>query len=71
MTNIAVLFFLILLNGVLALAGTALFSARKALLQRLAYDGDKATQISLEFVNEPKTLLSTGQIRILLVVLLA
>ena len=71
MTNVAVLFFLILLNGVLALAEAALMSARKARLQSLAYDGDKAAQIALELANEPMAFLSTVQIGITLVGILA
>ncbi|MFZ2422139.1 MAG: hemolysin family protein [Anaerolineae bacterium] len=71
MTNIAVLFFLILLNGVLALAEAALMSARKARLQGLADDGDKAAQIALELANEPMAFLSTVQIGITLVGILA
>lgn len=71
MTNVAVLFFLILLNGVLALAEAALMSARKARLQGLADDGDKAAQIALELANEPMAFLSTVQIGITLVGILA
>ncbi|MBK9091603.1 MAG: HlyC/CorC family transporter [Anaerolineae bacterium] len=71
MTNVAVLFFLILLNGVLALAEAALMSARKARLQSLADDGDKAAQIALELANEPMAFLSTVQIGITLVGILA
>ncbi len=71
MTNIAVLFFLILLNGVLALAEAALMSVRKARLQSLADDGDKAAQTALELANEPMAFLSTVQIGITLVGILA
>ena len=56
----------------MALAGlAALMSARKARLQGLADDGDKAAQIALELANEPMAFLSTVQIGITLVGILA
>ncbi len=71
MTNLSILFVLILFNGVFALAEAALMSARKARLQSQAAGGDKAAQVALDLANEPTAFLSTVQIGITLIGILA
>lgn len=71
MTNLSILFVLILFNGAFALAEAALMSARKARLQSQAAGGDKAAQVALDLANEPTVFLSTVQIGITLVGILA
>ncbi len=58
-------------NGVLAMSEIAIVSARKARLQELAEDGDRRAQIALDLANEPTRFLSTVQIGITLVGILA
>jgi len=62
--DIALLFFLILLNGVFAMAEIAVVSARKSRLQRLAEDGSPGANSALELHNEPSNFLSTIQVGI-------
>jgi putative hemolysin len=62
--DIAVLIFLILLNGVFAMSEIALVTARKNRLQRLAEDGDKSAVIAMRLGEDPTQFLSTVQIGI-------
>ncbi|KJS02026.1 MAG: membrane protein [Desulfobulbaceae bacterium BRH_c16a] len=62
--DIAVLIFLILLNGVFAMSEIALVTARKSRLQRLAEDGDKSAVIAMRLGEDPTQFLSTVQIGI-------
>lgn len=62
--DIALLLFLILLNGVLAMSEIAVVSSRKARLQKLAEDDSPGAQSALELHNEPSTFLSTIQVGI-------
>ena len=62
---------LILLNGVLAMAEIATVSARKARLQQLANEGDEKSRQALNLASDPSDLLSTVQIGITLVGILA
>jgi len=62
--DIAVLIFLILLNGVFAMSEIALVTARKNRLQRLAEDGDKSAVIAIRLGEDPTQFLSTVQIGI-------
>jgi putative hemolysin len=62
--DIALLLFLILLNGVFAMAEIAVVSSRKSRLQRLAEDGSPGANSALELHNEPSNFLSTIQIGI-------
>lgn len=62
--DIAILIFLILLNGVFAMSEIALVTARKNRLQRLAEDGDKSAGIAIRLGEEPTQFLSTVQIGI-------
>ncbi len=62
--EIILLFFFILLNGLLSLSELALVSARKARLEQLANEGDARSGIALRLANTPNNFLSTVQIGI-------
>ena len=62
--DIALLLFLILLNGVLAMSEIAVVSSRKARLQRLSDDGSPGAESALALHIEPATFLSTVQVGI-------
>ncbi|MEW5967107.1 MAG: hemolysin family protein [Pseudomonadota bacterium] len=62
--DIALLLFLILLNGVFAMSEIAVVSSRKARLQRLADDGSPGAHSALALHAEPSTFLSTIQVGI-------
>jgi putative hemolysin len=62
---------LILANGVFALAEIAVISSRRARLQQRAEQGDPGAQTALELSREPARFLSTVQIGITLVGILA
>ncbi|HUX89432.1 MAG TPA: hemolysin family protein [Gallionellaceae bacterium] len=64
LTLFALLLFLILLNGVLAMSEIAVVSSRKARLQKLADDGSPGAESALALYNEPSTFLSTIQVGI-------
>ena len=62
---------LILTNGVFAMSEIAIVSARKARLQQWADEGDTKARVALELANAPNRFLSTAQIGITLVGILA
>src|SRR5215510_9179978 len=62
---------LILLNGVLAMAEMAIVSARKVRLQQRVEQGDVGAGAAFELANAPNCFLSTVQIGITLVGILA
>ena len=62
--DIALLFLLILLNGVFAMSEIAVVSSRKARLQRLADDGSPGAESALALNAEPSRFLSTIQVGI-------
>src|SRR5512139_3554341 len=62
--EIAVLFALILLNGVFAMSEIALLTARKARLQALLEAGDKRAAAAIRLGEDPTRFLSTIQIGI-------
>ncbi len=62
--EIALLFALIVLNGVFAMSEIALVTARKARLQKLAEDGDRGAAVALALGSDPNRFLSTIQIGI-------
>jgi magnesium and cobalt exporter, CNNM family len=62
--NVAILFALVLLNGVFAMSEIALVMSRKARLQPLAEAGDPGAAAALRLHEEPTQLLSTIQIGI-------
>jgi putative hemolysin len=69
--EIAVVLVLILLNGLLAMAEMAVVSARRARLQQRAEDGDAGARRALEVAESPSRFLSTIQIGITLIGVLA
>lgn len=64
MSEIFIIFCLILLNGIFSMAEIALVSARKARLEGQANKGDKKAQEALKLSSHPDTFLSTVQIGI-------
>ncbi len=62
--EVAILFGLIILNGIFAMSEIALVTARKARLQKLADAGDSAAKAALDLGNDPNKFLSTIQIGI-------
>lgn len=62
--DIALLLFLILLNGVFAMSEIAVVSSRKSRLQRLAENGSPGAHSALALHNEPSHFLSTIQVGI-------
>lgn len=62
--DIALLLFLILLNGVFAMSEIAVVSSRKARLHRLAEDGSPGAHSALALHSEPSNFLSTIQVGI-------
>lgn len=69
--QIAVVVLLTLLNGVFAMSETALVSSRKSRLKQRAEDGDGGSARALALANDPNRFLSTVQIGISLIGVLA
>ncbi len=69
--EISILIFLILLNGVFALSELAIVSSRRERLQMLVDEGNKGASIALTMAQEPTALLSTVQVGITLIGILA
>ncbi len=69
--EILIILFLILLNGLFAMSETAIVSARKPRLQQQANTGDKNALLALRLVEDPEDFLSTVQIGITLIGILA
>lgn len=69
--EISLIMLLIVLNGVFALSEIAVVSARKSRLQQMANEGDSRAGVALELANEPDSFLSTIQIGITLIGILA
>ena len=67
MTEVLLILFLIILNGLFSMAEIALLSARKARLEGQAAKGDTDAARALELANHPDTFLSTVQIGITLI----
>jgi len=61
---IFIIFFLIVLNGVFAMAEIAIISTRKSKLKHLAKQGNTDAQKALDLANNPNQLLATVQIGI-------
>ena len=62
--EIALLFALVLLNGLFAMSEIALVTARKARLQKLVDEGDTAAAAAVKLGEDPTRFLSTIQIGI-------
>ena len=69
--EILIVLLLILANGLFAMSEMAVISARKARLQELAERGDKKALIALKLSNAPNQFLSTVQVGITLIGILA
>lgn len=67
MTEVLVILFLVILNGLFSMAEIALVSARKARLEAQAAKGDEDAAKALKLANHPDTFLSTVQIGITLI----
>lgn len=62
---------LILINGILAMSEAAMFASRKARLQQRINEGDKKAATALQLLEKPNIFLSTVQIGITLISVLA
>ena len=69
--DILFILLLILANGMFAMSEIAVVSARKARLQQLVNEGNTKARAALELANAPNRFLSTAQIGITLVGILA
>lgn len=67
MTDLIILFVLILLNGLFSMSEIALVSARKARLENQANNGDEKAKEALKLANNPQIFLSAVQIGITLI----
>lgn len=69
--NILFIILLIIANGIFAMSEIAVVSARKARLQQMANEGNAKARAALELASSPNRLLSTVQIGITLIGILA
>ncbi|MGJ3250875.1 MAG: hemolysin family protein [Elainellaceae cyanobacterium] len=69
--EILIILLLVLANGVFAMAEISVISVRKTRLQDLANQGDKNARVALELANSPNRFLSTVQVGITLIGILA
>ena len=69
--EILIIFVLIILNGVFALSEIAVLSSRKARLQQRINEGDKGARAALRLAENPNIFLSTTQVGITLIGVLA
>jgi len=69
--EIMTIILLILLNGVLAMSELAIVSSRKSKLQQMANNGQKHANTVIELIEDPNQFLSTIQIGITLIGILA
>ena len=69
--ELAIILLLVLANGVFAMSEIAVVAARKVRLQQRAEDGDERAKAALELAHDPEKFLSTVQVGITLVGVLA
>jgi putative hemolysin len=69
--EIVTILILIVVNGILAMSEAALVASRKARLQQKAGEGDRGSGLALKLIEDPNTFLSTTQIGITLIGVLA
>nr|WP_116236674.1 hemolysin family protein [Parasphingopyxis lamellibrachiae] len=69
--DLCIIFALVLLNGVFAMSELAIVSSRRARLQAMAKDGRAGAQTALDLAADPGRFLSTVQIGITLIGILA
>jgi putative hemolysin len=67
MTDILIILFLILLNGVFAMSELALVSAKRMRLEKAAGEGSRGARVALDLADEPSHFLSTVQVGITLI----
>ncbi len=67
MTEVLIILFLVILNGLFSMAEIALVSARKARLEAQAAKGDEDAAKALNLANHPDTFISTVQLGITLI----
>ncbi|RZJ85520.1 MAG: HlyC/CorC family transporter [Massilia sp.] len=67
MTDILIISFLILMNGVFAMSELALVSAKRMRLERRAEEGSRGARAALELADDPSHFLSTVQVGITLI----
>ncbi len=67
LVEFAIIFLLIVLNGLFSMSETAVVSSRKARLQQAADEGDKRAQAALKLAEAPNRFLATVQIGITLI----
>jgi putative hemolysin len=65
--EILIVLFLIILNGIFAMAELAIVSSRKSKLRKESNDGNKNAQAALELAESPNRFLSTVQVGITLI----
>lgn len=70
MTEVIILLFLIVVNGLFVMSEIALVSARKSRLENQADKGDVAAKTALDLANNPEIFLSAAQIGITLIAIL-
>lgn len=69
--ELIIVFLLLIANGIFAMSELAIVSARKPRLEQRATDGDAAARTALELATTPENFLSTVQIGITLIGILA
>ncbi len=69
--EIIMIFILVLVNAVLAMSEAALVASRKARLQQQASEGNKSSALAIKLIEDPNIFLSTIQIGITLIGVLA
>ena len=69
--EIIIILFLIVLNGIFALSEIAIITSRKIKLQKMSQEGNKNADIAIELSESPNQFLSTIQIGITLIGILA
>src|SRR5258706_1633949 len=69
--EILAILLLIIVNGILAMSEASLVASRKARLQQKASEGDKLSSLALKLIEDPNIFLSTTQIGITLIGVLA
>ena len=69
--EIILILILVLINALLAMSEAALVASRKARLQQQANEGNKSSELALKLLGDPNIFLSTIQIGITLIGVLA
>ncbi|MBW4444169.1 MAG: hemolysin family protein [Plectolyngbya sp. WJT66-NPBG17] len=70
-TDLLIILFLTLANGLFVMSELAIVSARKVRLQQLANQGDRKAQVALRLAEEPNTFLASVQVLITVLTLVS